>query len=857
MAEQHKVQAPDKPHHNYEQVENASPEIGWQIEPVGQLPLRRGDNAPLLNRGTVLYLQRTIGNHAVKRIINRRVTTDTGVAHNRQSGTYIQRDAAEITQMSITPEYATGLSPDEIIERLRLLEREMIALQERGERQSDTYSTLYNNRRILRDALGDLGRTAEQEMIASTYKLPPLNEQEQARLRLVIGGSRAYEAIQHRQALMRQFHHNQRRGMGIANYTDQRRAALQRADVIVERELAALGLSNPQQLIDLYAEEMPRMVLARAKQVALGMLNKNEGIVRAELKRYGTGANPTDIEGLRNADQEIKLRNDDLRRLQAQLDELENGSAAQRNQSRGMGIANYTQQNLQRMAPIAEELSVRRSEFEQIKLQYGTRFPVLMAKDYHPGMYTQGSPEQIAERAGEPLHEVLDNIEEVREEIQDDDMKVWNIKRAVSTAMLEMGIADQPDMIHAIQRHIERQEASEAFLQMVVAALALGTTLMSGPLAPFVGAAWGVGFAAEGIDRYSMESAANNVALDPEVRDISANEPSLLWLVIDIAGAVIDLGAVLAALRPVARAAMASGKIAEFSAAARRLAPDVAERLVMSLRQRLARGAGAAGEVAGAAAHTTSGANRSLSEYIDALRAESHRAGLGGNRWDHANQPRGLPASKWEPGMPIDMPNTAGGYPPYDLARPRYWRNRAHFELNARQGGQAQRVPGNTLDPVKGLTDEQLTEMMRTGRAPQYAFPNRPGQTWELEHGVPQRVAKSLEELGLSNGEAARLTRASDPGNLMEVSPLEHAFFDAEAHGFGRLRGDANGRIWSGTQAADPRVQNPLAYMSDSDIRGIVDGTRGMDFSRTARTRALRDHLRAEIVSRRLSITPP
>jgi hypothetical protein len=252
-----------------------------------------------------------------------------------------------------------------------------------------------------------------------------------------------------------------------------------------------------------------------------------------------------------------------------------------------------------------------------------------------------------------------------------------------------------------------------------------------------------------------------------------------------------------------------------------------------------------------------SGAGRTLDEYLGALRAESHGSGSVGGRWDHAGQPRGLPKARWEPGLPIDMPNSQGAYPTYDTARPRYWRNRAHFELRARQAGEMRHVPGNTFDPVKGLTDEQLTAMARSGLSPQYAYPRYPGQTWELEHGVPQRVGKALEDLGLSKGEAARLTRASDPGNLMEVIPVEHAFHDAEAYSFGQARADAEGRMWEGTRAADTRIGNYLIDMSDAELRALADRTRGMHFGRTARTRELREHLRSEIAARGLPVTPP
>jgi hypothetical protein len=355
-----------------------------------------------------------------------------------------------------------------------------------------------------------------------------------------------------------------------------------------------------------------------------------------------------------------------------------------------------------------------------------------------------------------------------------------------------------------------------------------------------------------------MESAAENVAMDPELRDISINEPELLWIVLDVIGLGLDAGAIVGALRPFARAALRTGRIAEFAEAAGRIAPRAAGRLIQSLRSRLGRQA--LEEVATGAGRQAMGAGKTLDEYVDAMRAERHEAGSIGRSWDHQNQPRGLPESKWRPGDPIDMPNSAGTYPAYDVVRKRYWRNRAHIELDARQRGLTTHSPGATTDPLAGLSEDELRSMAESGRAPSYAYPNRPGQTWELEHvGVPQRVGGWLSDLGFSQGESRRLIQASSPGSLLEATPVEHAFFDYEAWRFGRLRADVAGARWATSTATDVRIARPLYYMSDDTIREIVQraAAGGMDFNRSAATRQLRDAIRAEVSQRALGITVP
>ena len=93
----------------------------------------------------------------------------------------------------------------------------------------------------------------------------------------------------------------------------------------------------------------------------------------------------------------------------------------------------------------------------------------------------------------------------------------------------------------------------------------------------------------------------------------------------------------------------------------------------------------------------------------------------------------------------------------------------------------------------------------------------------------------------------------------MEVTPLEHAFLDIEAHRFGSLRADVTGAVWEGTAAADIRGARPLYSMPDDTLREIVDRARdrNMNFNKNNATRTLRDALRREISEREIAILMP
>ena len=135
-------------------------------------------------------------------------------------------------------------------------------------------------------------------------------------------------------------------------------------------------------------------------------------------------------------------------------------------------------------------------------------------------------------------------------------------------------------------------------------------------------------------------------------------------------------------------------------------------------------------------------------DLIDAARLDAREAPAWGG--SHAVSPGAARAAgQWRVGDPIDMPDSRGNYPTFDTPRPRYWKNRAHFELQGRargEGGDRIRTPW-----IRCAGCPTQTFKPTSSPATRPPDPRQPGRTMELEHsGVPQRVQAWLQELSFS-----------------------------------------------------------------------------------------------------------
>ena len=357
----------------------------------------------------------------------------------------------------------------------------------------------------------------------------------------------------------------------------------------IEHELITLDVASEQDLLSLVNDWFPSRFLAEAKQVALDMLQHNADEANGELERYSKLVCSPDIDGLLAADRalgelapqslilSIQAAESALSKYAPSAGVLTPEEFARNippnEQSVMVDIANLdrNRQLLARQVPI----------YNAARYSYGRAYPILLSSEYTPGSFSGADPMQLGAMVGGPVKEILANIDRVRDAINDDDLKVWNMRDVLRITQQRLGVTHET-LLAAIETRIKEIQSDETFLGWVKAALAITTTIVAGILfTPAVGAAvaaaWGAGSLYGSIDNYLNESAADHIALDPAVADLSLNEPSLTWVLLDAAFLLIDLAPVAKALRPAARTLAAEADALALAAFRRRAAEELGE----------------------------------------------------------------------------------------------------------------------------------------------------------------------------------------------------------------------------------------------------------------------------------------
>ena len=338
------------------------------------------------------------------------------------------------------------------------------------------------------------------------------------------------------------------------------------------------------------------------------MLDESEARVIKERKRYGLdydqNDNPTMGED-KQAEELASLAG----QLRAKFDDVQSTKTAYEERREITGEPGYTLPGGVPEQSEIDKTDAARSAYEKAKRDYAVarggaerRHPILVAYQLDANLTATGqkldelSSAKSSDQAGAVAKQIetkLDNIDQVREDVGNDNEKIWELDAVVETTRRRKDVLSYEGLSPGIEgariaeergKRAAEAELVEMFTAIGILALGFVAAIPTGGLSlAGVAAVEAAGAAESGLmtwsayksyQKFSFDMAASGTDFD-KAKAISQNEPSLLWLAFDLVGNLLPVAGKLAeaagifeklaAMRKAAAAAKSGGKLTEAS----------------------------------------------------------------------------------------------------------------------------------------------------------------------------------------------------------------------------------------------------------------------------------------------------
>jgi hypothetical protein len=218
---------------------------------------------------------------------------------------------------------------------------------------------------------------------------------------------------------------------------------------------------------------------------------------------------------------------------------------------------------------LQREIKERQTEYDVLRSVYERRYPILARFAQNPhalAQIAQGAGENTAEILNKEIYGTLDNIAKVRRELTPGGrVKIWKLPEIVHLTKVATHATDDSvrgRMRSKIVDDRRRQVLDDEFWRnLAIGALALGLALLAAiptggsslligvtAIASLGSLGLSVYLASESLQDYNLEKAMTGTDFD-RAQAISSEDPSLIWLAVDIVGVMLDVGPALRATR--------------------------------------------------------------------------------------------------------------------------------------------------------------------------------------------------------------------------------------------------------------------------------------------------------------------
>lgn len=197
---------------------------------------------------------------------------------------------------------------------------------------------------------------------------------------------------------------------------------------------------------------------------------------------------------------------------------------------------------------LGKEIEEKKKAYNDLRTHLSGQYPVLdkfADLDQDMGglqeLVTKGPGSDVAALIAQKLADTLAKIATSRGGLDEGKVNVWRLPKMVSLTQAQLGLSTDPVKTKLIEEKAKNEQPGMlegiALLVLNLAALALAGP--TGGLSLVVAAGVNAAVAAEHVEEYILQDAMAGSALQ-KAKTLSQDEPSLLWLAVEIAGVAFD-----------------------------------------------------------------------------------------------------------------------------------------------------------------------------------------------------------------------------------------------------------------------------------------------------------------------------
>lgn len=306
-----------------------------------------------------------------------------------------------------------------------------------------------------------------------------------------------------------------------------------------------------------------------ALQTAFSMMRMSKQVIEASQRDYVDSAVSSDpFQNLWKALAPIREIQGEITARQEAFNDMVTGATTNPDGSRRM-VSAYAFAEPARQKLEQDEKDRKRGM--EIAKGLSTRFPVLASEVVNFTHLGTSDPSVLREGLGGAVTDHLEHIRTTQYNLVDSPDQVWKLAPVIEQAKMGMGIA--PGSIHEdfIKWQVQHVKQIDEVVNLALAVLGIGLGLLSGgtgtvAVLALIGSA-GVGIAsfAYNYDDYQFKHSANRTDFD-KAKALTAEDPSMFWLALDIVFVAADIAAaarMLRAARPIVNSVQAAGGSAD------------------------------------------------------------------------------------------------------------------------------------------------------------------------------------------------------------------------------------------------------------------------------------------------------